>query len=178
MPLWSKMQISPGCSSLSARTYISLADVQKFITIKPFILSKRVNNRRKGERVFYNYCTEFLVRFQTCQRQNWIFWLLLVVKSDLTSVSEIFVLKIPWWIQGWTPVVALQHHDGAFIYLVSLGLYWGVIPLTPKLRGYNPEAAINSFESQGKPSRLFRPLERNVIIAHPFVILLCQSWPW
>jgi hypothetical protein len=31
--------------------------------------------------------------------------------------------------------------------------------LTPKLRGYNPEAALNSLESQGKPSRPFRPLE-------------------
>jgi hypothetical protein len=33
----------------------------------------------------------------------------------LTSVSEIFVFKFSWWIQGWTPIVVFQHHDGVFI---------------------------------------------------------------
>jgi hypothetical protein len=38
--------------SLSALTYNSLADVQKLRTPKPFIVSGRVNNRWKEERVF------------------------------------------------------------------------------------------------------------------------------
>jgi hypothetical protein len=44
--------------------------------------------------------------------------------------------------------------------------------LTPKLRGHNPEAALNSFESQGKPSRLFHPLERHIIISYSLVMPL------
>jgi hypothetical protein len=80
-----------------------------------------VNNLWKEERFFYNYCIGLLVRFQTCQCQNWIFWLLLAVRSDLTSMSEIFFLKFSWWIQGWTPVVVFQQCDGVFI------LYPGVL---------------------------------------------------
>jgi hypothetical protein len=53
----------PGGSSLSAQTYSSLADVKKFITLKPFILSRHANNHWKEEKVFYNYCIGLPVRF-------------------------------------------------------------------------------------------------------------------
>jgi hypothetical protein len=89
-----KNTVFPGGSSLSAQTYNSLADVQKFITLRPFIVLGHVNNHWKEGRVFYNYCIGIPVIFQTCECQNWIFWLLLIDKSELTSVSEIFVLKI------------------------------------------------------------------------------------
>jgi hypothetical protein len=46
----------PGCSSLSALTYNSSSDVQKFITLRLFIVSVRVNNCRKDKGVFYNSC--------------------------------------------------------------------------------------------------------------------------
>jgi hypothetical protein len=36
-------------------------------------------------------------------------------------VSEIFVLKFSWWIEGWTPIVVFQERDGVFI------LYPGVL---------------------------------------------------
>jgi hypothetical protein len=39
-----KNAVFPGGSSLSPQTYSSLADVQKFITLKLFILSECVNN--------------------------------------------------------------------------------------------------------------------------------------
>jgi hypothetical protein len=42
-----------GCSSLSALTYSSLADVQKFITLKPFVVSGSVTNCLKGEKLLY-----------------------------------------------------------------------------------------------------------------------------
>jgi hypothetical protein len=45
--------IFPGCSSLTALTYSNLADVQKFITLRPFIVSMSVNNRWKAERLLY-----------------------------------------------------------------------------------------------------------------------------
>jgi hypothetical protein len=38
------------------------------------------------------------------------------------------------------------------------------------LRGYNPEAALNSFESQGKLSRPFHPLE-GTWLCHPFSLV-------
>jgi hypothetical protein len=45
--------VLPGCSSLSALTYSSLADVQKFITLRLFVVSGSVNNRWKAERLLY-----------------------------------------------------------------------------------------------------------------------------
>jgi hypothetical protein len=49
-----KNTVFPGGSSLLAQTYNSLADVQKFITLKPFNISLRANNHWKDEIVFYN----------------------------------------------------------------------------------------------------------------------------
>jgi hypothetical protein len=62
--------VFPGCSSLTALTYSGLADVQKLITLRPFIVLVCVNNLWKEERVVYNYCIGLPDRFQTCQRQN------------------------------------------------------------------------------------------------------------
>jgi hypothetical protein len=42
-----------GCYSLSSLTYNSLADVQKFITLRPFVVSGSVNNRWKDEELIY-----------------------------------------------------------------------------------------------------------------------------
>jgi hypothetical protein len=36
--------VLPGCSSLTALTYSSLADVQKFITLRTLVISGSVNN--------------------------------------------------------------------------------------------------------------------------------------
>jgi hypothetical protein len=59
-----KNAVFPGCFSLSALTYSSSSDVQKFITLRPFIVLVHVNNRRKDKRVFYNYCMGLPLRFQ------------------------------------------------------------------------------------------------------------------
>jgi hypothetical protein len=42
-----------GCSSLSALTHSSLAEIQKFITLRPFVASGGVNNRWKAEKLLY-----------------------------------------------------------------------------------------------------------------------------
>jgi hypothetical protein len=42
-----------GCSSLTALTYNSLGDIQKFIALIPFIVSVSVNNRWKDEKLLY-----------------------------------------------------------------------------------------------------------------------------
>jgi hypothetical protein len=84
-----KNEVFPCSSSLSAQAYSSLADVPKFIALKPFIVSSCVNNRWKEERVFYNYYIGSSIRFQTRQCQNWIFWLLLAVESELTLVPKL-----------------------------------------------------------------------------------------
>jgi hypothetical protein len=52
-----------GCSSLSALTYRSLADVQKFITCRPFIVSVSVNNHCKGEKPLYIFHVYAQTRF-------------------------------------------------------------------------------------------------------------------
>jgi hypothetical protein len=44
-----KNEVVPGGSNLSAQNYSSLSDVQKFIPLRPFIVSVRVNNRRKDK---------------------------------------------------------------------------------------------------------------------------------
>jgi hypothetical protein len=45
--------IFPGCSSLIALTYSSLADVQKFIPLRLFIGSRSLNNCWKDEKLLY-----------------------------------------------------------------------------------------------------------------------------
>jgi hypothetical protein len=45
--------VFPGCSSLTALTYNSWADVQKFITLRLFIGSESLNNRWKDEKLLY-----------------------------------------------------------------------------------------------------------------------------
>jgi hypothetical protein len=45
--------VSPACSSLTALTYSSLADVHKFITLRPFIGSESLNNCWKAEKLLY-----------------------------------------------------------------------------------------------------------------------------
>jgi hypothetical protein len=45
--------VFPCCSSLSALTYNSLADVQKFITRRPFIGSESLNNHWEDEKLLY-----------------------------------------------------------------------------------------------------------------------------
>jgi hypothetical protein len=42
-----------GCSSLSALTYNSLTDVQKFITLRMLIVSVSANTRWKSEELLY-----------------------------------------------------------------------------------------------------------------------------
>jgi hypothetical protein len=65
-----KKTVFPGGSSLSAQTYSSSTDVQKFITLRPFMIQGHVNNCWKEKRVIYNYCIGLPVRFLTCQHQN------------------------------------------------------------------------------------------------------------
>jgi hypothetical protein len=48
-----KNVVFPGGSSLSALTYNSLAEVQKFITLRPFVVSGSVNNRWNTEKLLY-----------------------------------------------------------------------------------------------------------------------------
>jgi hypothetical protein len=48
-----KNAVFPDCSSLSALTYNSFTDVQKFITPIPFIISVSVNIRWKDEELLY-----------------------------------------------------------------------------------------------------------------------------
>jgi hypothetical protein len=48
-----KNAVLPGCSSLTALTYNSLADVQKFITLRPLVISGSVNNRWKAKKLLY-----------------------------------------------------------------------------------------------------------------------------
>jgi hypothetical protein len=65
MPRVVKNTVFLAGSSLSAQTYSSLADVQKFITLGSFIVSGRVNNRWKEKRVFYNYYIGLMVKFSS-----------------------------------------------------------------------------------------------------------------
>jgi hypothetical protein len=48
-----KNAVFPGCFSLSALMYSSLAEVQKFITLRPLAVSGSVNNRWKAEELLY-----------------------------------------------------------------------------------------------------------------------------
>jgi hypothetical protein len=45
--------VFPDCSSLTALTYSSLTDVQKFITLRRFIGPGSLNNRWNAEKLLY-----------------------------------------------------------------------------------------------------------------------------
>jgi hypothetical protein len=45
--------VFPVCSSLTALTYSSLADVQNVITLRPFMRPGSLNNRWKYEKLLY-----------------------------------------------------------------------------------------------------------------------------
>jgi hypothetical protein len=62
-----------GGSSLSAQTYRSLADVQKFITPKLFIISRSLNNYEKAEKVLHDFSIRLSIRFLLHQHQIHIF---------------------------------------------------------------------------------------------------------
>jgi hypothetical protein len=85
-----KNAVFPGSSRLSAQTYSSLADVQKFITLRLFIILRRANNRWKDQKVLNKSCIWLQVRFPSEQSQLCIFLLLLAVKSDLMAVQRGF----------------------------------------------------------------------------------------
>jgi hypothetical protein len=48
-----KNAVFPDCSSLLALTYNSLTDVQKFITLRPFIISVSVNTCWKSKKLLH-----------------------------------------------------------------------------------------------------------------------------
>jgi hypothetical protein len=48
-----KNVVFPCCSSLSVPTYNSLTDVQKFITLRPLIVSVSVNTCWKSKKLLY-----------------------------------------------------------------------------------------------------------------------------
>jgi hypothetical protein len=68
-----KNAVFPGGSSLSAQTYHSLTDVQKYITPKLLTVSWRASNHWKDEKVLYNYCIGIMVRFSSERFQIWCF---------------------------------------------------------------------------------------------------------
>jgi hypothetical protein len=57
-------------SNLISPEFQQSGRLRNCITPRPLILSGRVNNRWKEERVFYKYCMGLRVRFQICQYQN------------------------------------------------------------------------------------------------------------
>jgi hypothetical protein len=176
-----KNAVFPDGSSLSAQTYSSLADVQKFISIKPFILSRSVNNRWKDQKVFYNSCICPPIIFPLEQSQICTYWPLLAVKSYSASVPKFFILRFSWWIQGWLPVMALQHHDGAFIIflLVSTSaLYlWLLncagITLEPHWAPLNVSVNLSSPSvHQGAPDRVAPPIGSTKPIVNLIILLI------
>jgi hypothetical protein len=163
--------IFPGCSSLSALTYSGLTDIQKFITLRPFIISGRVNNRWKDKNVFYNSCIWLQVRFP--------FRAVLALLLPTAARSQVrfsvgvksFVLKFSWRIQGWPPVMVFQQYDGVFILCTWLFFFvrrvssrwlhlWSMIRISITLMPPWTLVSIcesSSYFGSSKDTRSFRP---------------------
>jgi hypothetical protein len=76
--------------SIMFRTEFQQSDqIWSIISPKPLIVYWHANNRWKYQKVFYNSCICLLVRFSSEQSQIYNFWLLLIVKLDLISLSKI-----------------------------------------------------------------------------------------
>jgi hypothetical protein len=139
-----KKSVFPGGSSLSAQTYNSLADVQKFITLGTFIISRSASNRWKDQKVFYNSCIWFQVRFPSDQSKICTYWLLLAVKSDSASVSKFSF----WSFLGEFEDAHLSWYFRGMMWCLSCSRYslLKVYVLNPELRRCNLGAALSSFE--------------------------------
>jgi hypothetical protein len=87
------------------------------------------------------------------------------------------VLKFSWSIKGWPSPGCFTSTMRCPSYIcdsfvINTCFRWSLLggyAVNPKLRGYNPDGALNSFESHGKPSCPFCPLERHLIMS-PFLI--------
>jgi hypothetical protein len=77
------------CSNLISPEFQQSGQLQNYITPKPYIASRRSNNRWKYKKVLYNSCICLYVRFPSEQSQLCTYWLLLTVKLDSTSVPKI-----------------------------------------------------------------------------------------
>jgi hypothetical protein len=67
------------------------------------VLGSRSDSRHVSARIVFSDCySQSSQIWHRCQKSS--FW-------------------SSWWIQGWTPVVVFQHHDGAFILVCSRALY-------------------------------------------------------
>jgi hypothetical protein len=143
--------VFPCGSSLLAQTYNSLTDVQKLITLRPFIISRRANNRWKHKKVFYISCTWIQVRFPSKQSQLCTYWLLLAVKSDSASI-----LKFSFWsfLGGFKDghlSWCFNNMMGYLYYVRDCSFHkTGLIQMAPSLKPescwFNPEAALNSLK--------------------------------
>jgi hypothetical protein len=49
------------CSNLSVQVYNRMIDIQKFITLRPFIVLGSVNNRWKDEKLLYIFSVQVQV---------------------------------------------------------------------------------------------------------------------
>jgi hypothetical protein len=56
-----KMSGFSDCSSLSVQVYRRLVDVQKFITLRPFIITGSVNNLWKDKKLLYIFYVQVQV---------------------------------------------------------------------------------------------------------------------
>jgi hypothetical protein len=85
---WVKSRGFSDCSNLISPEFQQSDRLQNCITPKPWIVSRRVNNRWKNQKVFYSSCIWLQVIFPSEQSQIYTYWLLLLVKSDSASVPK------------------------------------------------------------------------------------------
>jgi hypothetical protein len=115
----SKVQISQDGQFCPERSFSSPDDFKKCVTPKPFILSRRANNRWKDKKVFYNYCIclTYLSLGQISPIKVLYLHLLTAACSQVRfGVSaKIFILKFLWQIRGCPPVMVFPWYDMVFI---------------------------------------------------------------
>jgi hypothetical protein len=73
--------------------------VQKVIKPEPLIGWRQINTRWKAGGVLYHFGIRLSAKFQIQQHQISIYWLLLIVKTESTSLSDFVVRRWCRWIE-------------------------------------------------------------------------------
>jgi hypothetical protein len=84
--------------------------VKKVIKPKPLIRWRQVNTRWKPGGVLYLFGIWLSTEFQIEQHQISIYWLLLTVKIESTSLSDFIVRRWCWWIEHSDSLRALKSY--------------------------------------------------------------------
>jgi hypothetical protein len=113
--VWVKSSDFSDYSNLLRAEFQQPGRLQNCITPKPFIESKRANNRWKDKKVLYNSCIWLWARFPSVRSQLCTYRTAAHSQVRYSVGAEILILKFSWRIRGCPHIMVFPRHDVVFI---------------------------------------------------------------